>query len=122
MTARASTNESSGPALVARFLGGNGTAAVTIAAGPNGASPHPEISDRVIGSGDTVVVDIGGTTEAGYCFGLNVDLQPGEPAPEVSGYYSVLLRAQRAWPCCRSDLATDAPATRTRLARSSQGR
>ena len=37
------------------------------APGPNGASPHHDVSDRVIQPGDPVVVDIGGTTEAGYC-------------------------------------------------------
>lgn len=40
---------------------------VIVASGPNGASPHHETSDRVIGAGEPVVVDIGGTTEDGYC-------------------------------------------------------
>ena len=31
---------------------------VIVAAGPNGASPHAEVSDRVLEAGDTVVVDI----------------------------------------------------------------
>jgi Xaa-Pro aminopeptidase len=39
---------------------------VIVAAGPNGASPHHETSDRVIEAGDAVVVDIGGTLD-GYC-------------------------------------------------------
>ena len=50
---------------------------VIVASGPNGASPHAEVSDRVIEPGDTVVVDIGGTTEAGYC-------SDGRRAPTVS--------------------------------------
>ena len=40
---------------------------VIVGSGPNGASPHHELSDRVIESGDPVVVDIGGTMPAGYC-------------------------------------------------------
>ena len=39
---------------------------VIVAAGPNGASPHHETGERVIESGDAVVVDIGGTLDA-YC-------------------------------------------------------
>jgi Xaa-Pro aminopeptidase len=69
---------------------------VIVASGPNGASPHAEVSDRVIGSGDTVVVDIGGTTEAGYCSDSTRTYSMGSPPREVSDYYSVLLSAQRA--------------------------
>ena len=39
---------------------------VIVASGPNGASPHHEASNRVINPGEPVVVDIGGTTPAGY--------------------------------------------------------
>ena len=50
----------------------------------------------MIGSGDTVVVDIGGTTDAGYCSDSTRTYSLGNPAREVSDYYPVLLRAQRA--------------------------
>ena len=40
---------------------------VIVASGPNGASPHHEVSDRIIRAGEPVVVDIGGTTADGYC-------------------------------------------------------
>src|SRR4051812_12124426 len=40
---------------------------VIVGSGPNGASPHHELSDRVIQPGDPVVVDIGGTMPSGYC-------------------------------------------------------
>jgi Xaa-Pro aminopeptidase len=39
---------------------------VIVASGPNGASPHHALSDRVLEQGDAVVVDIGGV-KAGYC-------------------------------------------------------
>src|SRR3954447_6839651 len=40
---------------------------VIVASGPNGASPHHALSDRVIEAGDVVVVDIGGPVAEGYC-------------------------------------------------------
>ena len=69
---------------------------VIVASGPNGASPHAEVSDRVIESGDPVVVDIGGTTEAGYCSDETRPYSLGNPPADFSDYYAVLLRAQLA--------------------------
>jgi Xaa-Pro aminopeptidase len=69
---------------------------VIVASGPNGASPHSEVSDRVIEAGDTVVVDIGGTTSAGYCSDETRTYSLGDPPAEFSEYYAVLLRAQLA--------------------------
>lgn len=39
---------------------------VIVGSGPNGASPHHAVEDRVLEEGDAVVVDIGGV-KAGYC-------------------------------------------------------
>lgn len=39
---------------------------VIVGSGPNGADPHHEVSDRVIGDGEIVVVDIGGAVPSGY--------------------------------------------------------
>ena len=69
---------------------------VIVASGPNGASPHAEVSDRVIEPGDTVVVDIGGTTEAGYCSDETRTYCLGDAPSDVRDYYAVLLRAQMA--------------------------
>jgi len=69
---------------------------VIVASGPNGASPHAEVSDRVIEVGDTVVVDIGGTTETGYCSDETRTYCLGDPPGDVLDYYAVLLRAQLA--------------------------
>jgi Xaa-Pro aminopeptidase len=70
---------------------------VIVGSGPNGASPHHELSDRVIERGDPVVIDIGGTTAAGYCSDETRTYVAGGAAPaEFLAYYDVLLRAQIA--------------------------
>jgi Xaa-Pro aminopeptidase len=70
---------------------------VIVASGPNGASPHHSISERVVEAGDTVVVDIGGSTVEGYCSDSTRTYAVGQlPTAEVTDYYDVLLEAQRA--------------------------
>ncbi|MCZ4120393.1 M24 family metallopeptidase [Streptomyces sp. H39-S7] len=69
---------------------------VIVASGPNGASPHHEVSDRVVRAGDPVVVDIGGTTEDGYCSDSTRTYAVGEPHADFRELYDVLLRAQHA--------------------------
>ncbi|HEX6446824.1 MAG TPA: Xaa-Pro peptidase family protein [Streptosporangiales bacterium] len=69
---------------------------VIVGSGPNGASPHHEVSDRVIERGDPVVVDIGGTNLAGYCSDSTRTYAVGEPPAEFREYYAVLQRAQAA--------------------------
>jgi Xaa-Pro aminopeptidase len=68
---------------------------VIVGSGPNGASPHHHLSQRVIESGDPVVVDIGGTTAAGYCSDCTRTYVAGvDPPAEFRGYYDVLEEAQ----------------------------
>jgi Xaa-Pro aminopeptidase len=75
-----------------------------VASGPNGASPHHEVSDRVIERGDPVVVDIGGTMPSGYCSDSTRMYVAGGRAPsDFLDYFAVLRDAQRAaceavWP------------------------
>ncbi len=69
---------------------------VIVASGPNGASPHHELSDRVIEAGDPVVVDIGGTMPDGYCSDETRTYSVGQPPAEFADYYAVLLEAQLA--------------------------
>ncbi len=69
---------------------------VIVASGPNGASPHHEVSDRVIQAGDPVVVDIGGTTEAGYRSDSTRTYAVGRPPADFLAYYELLRRAQLA--------------------------
>jgi Xaa-Pro aminopeptidase len=68
-----------------------------VAAGPNGASPHHDVSDRVIETGDPVVVDIGGTMADGYCSDCTrTYIAGGSPPEEFATYFSVLYDAQVA--------------------------
>ncbi|GAA4252418.1 Xaa-Pro peptidase family protein [Dactylosporangium darangshiense] len=76
---------------------GHATVEFTIvAAGPNGASPHHGVSDRVIVAGEPVVVDIGGAMPDGYCSDSTRVYCVGEPPAEFAAYYAVLHEAQRA--------------------------
>jgi Xaa-Pro aminopeptidase len=69
---------------------------VIVGSGPNAASPHHEVSDRVIETGDVVVVDIGGTMASGYCSDCTRTYSVGAPPADFAAYYEVLRRAQEA--------------------------
>lgn len=70
---------------------------VIVGSGPNGASPHHEVSDRIINAGDPVVVDIGGTMPSGYCSDSTRNYVAGGWAPaEYVEAYAVLVEAQEA--------------------------
>lgn len=69
---------------------------VIVASGPNGASPHHDVSDRVIEVGDPVVVDIGGTMPSGYCSDSTRTYAVGVPTAEYLEAYAVLQEAQAA--------------------------
>ena len=62
------TEEQVGADIAAAIVeeGHAGAAFVIVGSGPNGASPHHDVSDRVIETGDVVVVDIGGPLPSGY--------------------------------------------------------
>lgn len=70
---------------------------VIVGSGPNGASPHHELSDRVIEAGDPVVIDIGGTMPSGYCSDSTRNYLAGGAAdPAYLEAYAVLEAAQQA--------------------------
>ncbi|MGI8816013.1 MAG: M24 family metallopeptidase [Pseudonocardia sp.] len=74
---------------------------VIVGSGPNGASPHHDVSDRVIQPGDVVVIDIGGPLASGYNSDSTRTYAVGaEPRAEVKEIYEVLRAAQEA--ACRS--------------------
>lgn len=70
---------------------------VIVGSGPNGSSPHHEVSDRVINPGEPVVVDIGGTTAEGYCSDCTRNYIVEQPAPmEYQRAFAALRQAQQA--------------------------
>jgi Xaa-Pro aminopeptidase len=70
-----------------------------VGSGPNSASPHHEPGGRVIGEGEAVVCDFGGTFLHGdtvaYCSDITRTVFTGEPVPEFRELYDVLELAQR---------------------------
>jgi Xaa-Pro aminopeptidase len=66
-----------------------------VGSGPNGASPHQTASDRVIGPGDALVCDWGGTLE-GYNSDVTRTAHVGEPSPEFVRAYEAVLAANQA--------------------------
>ncbi|MGH3786137.1 MAG: M24 family metallopeptidase [Pseudonocardiaceae bacterium] len=70
---------------------------VIVGSGPHGASPHHDVSGRVLQPGDVVVVDIGGPTPEGYFSDCTRTYSLGAPAPsDVVDCYAVLQAAQDA--------------------------
>ena len=69
---------------------------VIVGSGPNGASPHHEVSGRVLQPGDPVVVDIGGRMPSGYRSDCTRTYAVGTPPDEFLAYYQVLKDAQQA--------------------------
>ncbi len=69
---------------------------VIVGSGPNAASPHHDLSGRVLAEGDVVVVDIGGTMPSGYCSDCTRTYAIGRPPAGFEAYYEVLRTAQDA--------------------------
>ncbi len=69
---------------------------VIVGSGPNGASPHHHTGERIVEIGDIVVVDIGGTTEEGYCSDETRTYAIGHAPDDFLAYYPVLQQAQQA--------------------------
>jgi len=69
---------------------------VIVGSGPNGASPHHSVSDRVIGRGDPIVIDIGGTMPDGYRSDCTRNYVVGQPPALYLEAFSVLQVAQEA--------------------------
>ncbi len=71
-----------------------------VASGPNAASPHHDSGPRVIGTGETVVCDFGGSYsldgDVGYCSDITRTVVTGAPSAEVAEAYRALAAAQQA--------------------------
>ncbi|GAB3803832.1 Xaa-Pro peptidase family protein [Humibacter antri] len=69
---------------------------VIVGSGPNGADPHHEVSDRLIGDGEIVVVDIGGPTALGYNSDSTRTYAMGRVGAGIRDAYAALQSAQQA--------------------------
>lgn len=78
-----------------RELGAEPSFPTIVAAGPNGALPHAEPSEREIGPGEMVVWDMGARLD-GYCSDGTRTFATGEPGGEEREVYELVLAAQRA--------------------------
>jgi Xaa-Pro dipeptidase len=86
-----------GAAITAAIVeeGHTSAAFVIVGSGPNGASPHHDVSKRVIERGDVVVVDIGGPLPGGYFSDCTRTYAVGSaPSADVARTYAVLQDAQ----------------------------
>jgi Xaa-Pro aminopeptidase len=91
------TEEQVGADIAAAIVeeGHTEAAFVIVGSGPNGASPHHDVSGRVIESGDVVVIDIGGPLPSGYNSDCTRTYAVGaEPAAGIREAYAVLQDAQ----------------------------
>jgi len=83
-----------------------------VGSGPNGASPHHEAGGRVLGAGEPVVLDIGGTL-AGYLSDTTRTIwiagETGfEPEPEFRRVYELVREAQaQATAAVRSGISAE---------------
>jgi Xaa-Pro aminopeptidase len=66
-----------------------------VAAGPNGALPHAEPGQRVIGRGELVVFDMGAKLDR-YCSDGTRTFATGEPGERAREVYETVLEAQAA--------------------------
>ena len=66
-----------------------------VASGPNAALPHYRAGDRVLASGDLLVLDFGGVLD-GYCSDLTRTVAVGPPSPEARRLHAAVHAAQQA--------------------------
>ncbi|MGD1119273.1 MAG: Xaa-Pro peptidase family protein [Dehalococcoidales bacterium] len=66
---------------------------IIVGSGPNAALPHAKPSDRVIGEGETVVIDMGGRV-SGYASDLTRTICLGKADTRLKQVYNTVLEAQ----------------------------
>jgi Xaa-Pro aminopeptidase len=75
--------------------GHESAAFVVVGSGPNGASPHHDAGERVVETGDIVVIDIGGPLPSGYNSDCTRTYAVGRaPSGEIAEAYAALQEAQ----------------------------
>ena len=64
-----------------------------VASGPNGAMPHHRPTDRAIGEGEPIVIDMGAKV-GGYCSDITRTVVMGQPDDTFRKVYDIVLGAQ----------------------------
>ncbi|MFH1147082.1 MAG: aminopeptidase P family protein [Pseudomonadota bacterium] len=81
---------------VARSLGADDLSFESIvASGPNAAKPHAVPTDRKIGGGEPIIIDMGMRLN-GYCSDMTRTVFLGSPPPELAEIYRIVREAQVA--------------------------
>ncbi len=84
---------------IERFLRESGSETlpfpIIVASGPNAARPHAEPSDRIIGEGEPVVIDLGARVN-GYCSDLTRTISLGQPSERMAEITAIVHKAQAA--------------------------
>ena len=69
--------------------------ATIVGSGPNGAMPHATASERVIGEGESIVIDFGAVVD-GYCSDITRTICLGRADDRYLQVWDLVLQAQRA--------------------------
>ncbi|MEV0273437.1 aminopeptidase P family protein [Hamadaea sp. NPDC050747] len=92
---RAETEVAADLAALLREHGHEQVDFTVVGSGPNGANPHHEAGDRIIGVGDTVVLDFGGLM-AGYGSDTTRTVHVGPDVdPEATRVHAIVREAQQ---------------------------
>ena len=67
---------------------------IIVGSGPNAALPHIRPSDRPVGEGETIVIDVGARWK-GYCSDLTRTIWLGKPDKKLTQVYDTVLAAQQ---------------------------
>ncbi|MCX4723019.1 aminopeptidase P family protein [Streptomyces sp. NBC_01306] len=92
---RRETDVAADLAALLRQFGHSQVDFTVVGSGPNGANPHHEAGERVIGSGDMVVLDFGGLKE-GYGSDTSRTVHVGAPGAEEQRVHDIVREAQDA--------------------------
>ncbi|MFE2373180.1 M24 family metallopeptidase [Streptomyces sp. NPDC059398] len=92
---RSETEVAADLAALLRRFGHEQVDFTVVGSGPNGANPHHEAGERVIGTGDMVVLDFGGLKD-GYGSDTSRTVHVGAPGAEEQRVHDIVREAQDA--------------------------
>lgn len=66
---------------------------IIVASGPNAAMPHARPTERLVGEGETVIIDLGARC-GGYCSDITRTFYTGDGTEKFNSVYNIVLGAQ----------------------------